>query len=116
MSAIFREKQFSKSRPYTPYIIRVLKTFEHIFVQDTPSVFLLKNQGLTQVTCAGDTRIDRVMAIAQEAKPFPIIEQFVGDTPVFIGGSTWQPDEEIILSLFSNPQFKNWKEVLSTTL
>lgn len=113
VSAIFREKQFSKSRLYTPYIIRVLKTFEHIFVQDTPSVSLLKNQGLTQVTCAGDTRIDRVMAIAKEAKQFPIIEQFVGDAPVFIGGSTWQPDEEIILSLFSNPKFNNCKFIFA---
>lgn len=113
VSAIFREKQFSKTRPYTPYIIRVLKTFKHIFVQDTPSVSLLQKQGLTHITCAGDTRIDRVMAIAQEAKQFPIIEQFVGDAPVFIGGSTWQPDEEIILSLFSDPQFKNWKFIFA---
>lgn len=113
VSAIFREKQFSKTRPYTPYIIRVLKTFEHIFVQDTPSVSLLQKQGLTHITCAGDTRIDRVMAIAQEVKQFPIIEQFVGDAPVFIGGSTWQPDEEIILSLFSDSQFKNWKFIFA---
>ena len=91
----------------------MLKTFEHIFVQDTPSVFLLKKQGLTRVTCAGDTRIDRVMAIAKEAKPFPLIEQFVGDAPIFIGGSTWQPDEEIILSLFSDPQFKDWKFIFA---
>jgi 3-deoxy-D-manno-octulosonic-acid transferase len=113
VSAIFREKQFSNLNPYTPILIRVLKTFQHIFVQDTPSVFLLKKQGLTQVSCVGDTRIDRVMAIAKEANPFPIIEQFVGDAPVFIGGSTWQPDEEVIMSLFSNPKFKNWRFIFA---
>ncbi len=113
VSAIFREKQFSIINPYTPYIIRVLKTFQHIFVQDTPSVSLLKKHGLTQITCVGDTRIDRVMAIAQEVKHFPIIEQFVGNAPVFIGGSTWQPDETLIASLFSNPEFKNWKFIFA---
>lgn len=113
VSAIFREKQFSILNPYTPILIRVLKTFRHIFVQDTPSVFLLKKQGLAQVTCAGDTRIDRVLAIAQEAKQLPIIENFVGDSPVFIGGSSWQPDEEIIVNLFSNEQFKDWRFIFA---
>ena len=113
VSAIFREKQFSQLSPYTPILIRVLKTFQHIFVQDTPSVFLLKNQGLTQLTCAGDTRIDRVMAIAKEANQFSIIKQFVGDAPIFIGGSTWQPDEEIIISLFSDTQFKDWRFIFA---
>lgn len=113
VSAIFREKQFSRLNPYTPILIRILKTFQHIFVQDTPSVFLLKKQGLTQVTCAGDTRIDRVMAIAKEANQFPIIEQFVSHAPIFIGGSTWQPDEEIIISLFSNPKFKDWRFIFA---
>lgn len=113
VSAIFREKQFSPLNPYTPILIRVLKTFQHIFVQDTPSVFLLKKQGLTEVTCVGDTRIDRVVAIAKESKHFPIIEQFVGDAPVFIGGSTWQPDEEIIINLFSDAQFKDWRFIFA---
>ncbi len=113
VSAIFREKQFSGLNPYAPILIRVLKTFKYIFVQDTPSVFLLKKQGLKQVTCAGDTRIDRVMAIAKEANQFPIIEKFVIDAPVFIGGSTWQPDEEIIISLFSDAKFKDWRFIFA---
>ena len=113
VSAIFREKQFSPLNPYTPILICVLKTFQHIFVQDTPSVFLLQKQGLTQVTCVGDTRIDRVMAIAQEANRFPIIEQFVGNAPVFIGGSTWQPDEVVITSLFSDTKFKDWRFIFA---
>ncbi len=113
VSAIFREKQFSAFNPYTPILIRVLKTFQHIFVQDTPSVFLLKKQGLTKVTCAGDTRIDRVMAIAKESNQFTIIEEFVGAAPVFIGGSTWQPDEEIIITLFSDAKFKDWRFIFA---
>jgi 3-deoxy-D-manno-octulosonic-acid transferase len=113
VSAIFREKQFSAFNPYTRILIRVLKTFRHIFVQDTPSVFLLKKQGLTAVTCAGDTRIDRVLAIATEAKPLPIIAQFVGKAPVFIGGSTWQPDEVLIASLFSATAFKDWRFIIA---
>ena len=113
VSAIFREKQFAPFNLYTPILIGVLKTFQHIFVQDTPSVFLLQKQGLTKVTCVGDTRIDRVVAIAKEANKFPIVEQFVGDAPVFIGGSTWQPDEEVIISLFSDTKFKDWRFIFA---
>jgi 3-deoxy-D-manno-octulosonic-acid transferase len=113
VSAIFRDKQFSVTNPYTPILIRVLKTFNHIFVQDTPSVFLLKKQGLTAVSCVGDTRIDRVLAISKEANRFAAIEQFVGDAPVFIGGSTWQPDEEIIATLFSDVRFKDWRFIFA---
>ncbi|MBL7814104.1 MAG: 3-deoxy-D-manno-octulosonic acid transferase [Saprospiraceae bacterium] len=113
VSAIFREKQFSKWSPYTPILIRVLKTFRHIFVQDTPSVSILQKQAIEQVTCVGDTRIDRVVAIAQEAKHFPIIEQFVQNQPVFIGGSTWQPDEAIIMSIFKQAAFDNWKFIFA---
>ena len=113
VSAIFRPKQFSKLNFYTPYIIRVLKTFKHIFVQDTPSVNLLQKQGLTNISRVGDTRIDRVLAIAHEAKQLPFIEQFVGHSLVFIGGSTWQPDEEIIVPLLKDPRFKDWKFIFA---
>ncbi len=113
VSAIFRDKQFASFNPYTPILIRVLKTFRHIFVQDTPSVYLLKKHGLTAVTQAGDTRIDRVLSIAQEAQPFPLIAQFVGDAPVFIGGSTWQPDEALIITLLADVRFKNWRFIFA---
>ena len=113
VSAIFREKQFSKFNPYAPLLLRILKRFTKIFLQDTPSVFLLKKQGLDNMVVSGDTRVDRVAAIAAENKRLPIVEQFVGNAPIFVGGSTWEGDEKEILPIFKNPKFNNWRFIFA---
>ncbi len=113
VSAIFRKKQFSKFNPYAPLLLRILKNFTKIFLQDTPSVFLLKKQGLDNMTVSGDTRVDRVAAIAAENKHLPTVEQFAGNVPVFVGGSTWEADEKAILPIFKNPKFKDWRFIFA---
>jgi 3-deoxy-D-manno-octulosonic-acid transferase len=52
--------------------------------------------GFNNVTVAGDTRFDRVFAIASYSKEIKSIAAFVGDSPCFIAGSTWEPDEDLI--------------------
>ena len=113
VSGIFREKQFAKGRLFTPIFKEMLGCFTHFFVQNTPSVILLKNAHFHNATLAGDTRIDRVKAIAHEAKTFPIIEDFIGSKPTFIGGSTWQPDEDFIVKMLENDDLKDWKIILA---
>ena len=113
VSGIFRDKQFSKWHPYAYFLKKMLACFTHFFVQTPPSVFLLKKQGFDNVTLAGDTRIDRVATLPQEGRTFPLIEKFVDDAPIFIGGSTWQPDEAVILPLLKNEHFKNWKFIFA---
>lgn len=113
ISAIFNEKQVSNNSFYNILLKRMLSCFTHIFVQNTPSVSLLQNAGFQHVSLAGDTRVDRVISIAQEVKPFPIIEQFVGQSPTLVCGSTWQPDEEIILQLLEKQAFKHWKFIFA---
>lgn len=109
VSGIFREKQFSKLNPYSYFLKKMLACFTHFFVQTPPSVYLLKKHDFNNVTLAGDTRIDRVAMLPEEARTFPLIEKFVGDAPVFIGGSTWQPDEAVISPLLQDERFKKWK-------
>jgi 3-deoxy-D-manno-octulosonic-acid transferase len=113
ISAIFRDKQFQKLNPYTPFLTKMLHCFTHIFVQDTPSVFLLKKQGLGNVEAVGDTRIDRVLAIKNEAPKYSIIKQFIESKNTLICGSTWQPDEKIILQLLKNKNFDAWQFVIA---
>ena len=113
ISAIFNKKQFFVLNLYALILKKMLRCFTHIFVQNAPSVYELKKQGLEQVTYAGDTRIDRVMSIAAEAKSFPLIEQFVGSSPTLVCGSTWQPDEEIILQLLQNQSFTHYKFIFA---
>jgi 3-deoxy-D-manno-octulosonic-acid transferase len=63
--------------------------------------------GFDNDAIAGDTRFDRVAAIAAQAKRIDLIERFKGDKPLFVAGSTWGPDEEILLELINdNPTIR----------
>jgi 3-deoxy-D-manno-octulosonic-acid transferase len=113
VSAIFRAKQFSKWNPYSSLLIRILKNFTKLFLQDNTSVELLKKHGINNTILSGDTRVDRVAAIAEEGKELPIIAQFVANKPCFVGGSTWEADEQRIISIFKNPKFKDWQFIFA---
>jgi 3-deoxy-D-manno-octulosonic-acid transferase len=113
VSAIFRAKQFSKWNPYSSLLIRILKNFTKLFLQDNASVELLKKYGINNTMLSGDTRVDRVAAIAEEGKELPIIAQFVANKPCFVGGSTWEADEQRIISIFKNPKFKDWRFIFA---
>ena len=84
-----------------------LKSFELLFVQDDNSKSLLAELGNENVVVAGDTRFDRVAQIAAAAKKIDLIEQFKGDSRLFVAGSSWGPDEELIVRLANeNPTIK----------
>lgn len=103
IASIFREKQlFFKS--YGKWYRQLLKCFTHIFVQDEESKVLLEKYHIDNVTVAGDTRFDRVSAIAAESKPIPVVEQFLGENRdrVIVAGSTWKQDEELLARYVKN--------------
>lgn len=84
-----------------------LKSFELLFVQDDNSKSLLAELGHENVVVAGDTRFDRVAQIAAAAKKIDLIEQFKWDSRLFVAGSSWGPDEELIVRLANeNPTIK----------
>ena len=86
---------------------KALRSFDALFVQNTASKNLLAEIGVENVVVAGDTRFDRVIAIAEEAEQVDVIEQFRGDARLFVAGSTWGPDEDILLPLINeNPDIK----------
>ena len=87
-------------RWYGTWFFRQLKNVTHFFVQDDTTAQLLQTHGLTNVTVCGDTRFDRVAAIAQQAKPFPEVEQFIGGRQCIIAGSTWPPDEKLLVNFY----------------
>lgn len=98
ISAIFRQDQIF-FKPYGGLFRQALGAFTHLFVQDDTSKRLLREIGIDRVSIAGDTRFDRVYTIASNAKNLPEIERFAQNAPVFIAGSTWPPDEELLLTL-----------------
>lgn len=95
VSAIFRKRQHF-FRWYGGWFTRQLKKINWFFVQNEKSAELLGSIGVKNVSVTGDTRFDRVAKIAREQKEFPLIESFIDGKPVFLAGSTWPPDEDII--------------------
>lgn len=96
ISAIFRPSQlFFKS--YGKCYLNLLKNFTHIFVQDEASEKLLAAHDVKNVSIGGDTRFDRVKEIREQAKTLPLIEKFAEKSKVLVAGSTWQPDEDLLI-------------------
>jgi 3-deoxy-D-manno-octulosonic-acid transferase len=106
ISAIFRaDSVFFKW--YGSRWRQALDSYEQIFVQNEESQALLHRIGFDNVIIAGDTRFDRVAAIAQAAKKIDIVEQFKADSRLFVAGSTWGPDEERLVELINeNPEIR----------
>ena len=113
VSSIFRPDQyFFKWHMFGKYpALKPLRQFDHLFVQNESSKKLLADSGINCVTVVGDTRLDRVIAIKNAAAPLPLVEQFAGDSPCFIAGSSWGPDEEIYIPYFA--QHKDWKLIIA---
>ena len=85
-------------KPYGNWFRKQLTAVTHFFVQDASSEKLLREYGFDNVTLCGDTRFDRVAAIARQAKSFPEVEHFINGRKCIIAGSTWPPDEKLLLA------------------
>lgn len=95
ISGIFRP-QHHFFRWYGQFFRRMLRYFDHLFVQDVASASLLKGIGIENVTVSGDTRFDRVVEIAAKAEPVEVVSNFCKHERVMVAGSSWPADEEII--------------------
>ena len=94
VSGIFRKDQ-SFFYWYGGIYRKMLSFFSQLFVQNESSSTLLQTIGLEeQVMISGDTRFDRVIAIAQKFEPISLIEKFCGSSAVIVAGSTWTEDDE----------------------
>lgn len=104
-SAIFRPNQlFFKS--YGGFYREVLTKFKHILVQNQESFDLLKSIDIQQITLAGDTRFDRVKQIVDAksgtpAEAIQFVKDFKSNRQVFMVGSAWQTDMEVLIPLMN---------------
>ena len=121
VSALFRETQ-PFFRWYGGFWRKMLGCFTHIFVQNQDSAKLLQRIGFQNVALAGDTRVDRVLKIAEGALENKIVAAFTGENLrtfqkssnfVFIAGSSWEADEAVFLSVFQKPEFQNFKLIIA---
>ena len=100
VSAIFRREQ-SFFRWYGATFRKMLRCFDRLFVQDDASRELLAAIGVTNVTISGDTRFDRVVAMAQEAKTIAFADHMERNANgrLLVCGSTWPEDERLLASV-----------------
>jgi len=73
---------------------------------------LLKDILISNVTVSGDTRFDRVWENAEQPRRLPQISEFRNEQKVFIAGSTWPADEQLVRSLVS--RYPNWKFIIAS--
>jgi len=95
VSGIFRPDQYF-FRWYGRPARGMFSVFNRIFLQDEKSGRLLESIGYHNYSVTGDTRFDRVSQIAAAAKELPVIEKFRGTESLFVAGSSWDEDEDII--------------------
>lgn len=110
VSSIFRPKQVF-FRWYARSYARVLKCITHFYVQNEESRQLLATIGIVNVTITGDTRFDRVLEIKNLSKRLPILEAFAQGHKVFVAGSSWPPDGEVLSPFFN--EHKEWRLVVA---
>ncbi len=105
ISAVFRPDQhFFKG--YGEWPRKVLQGFTKIFVQNENSKELLGFIGIDDVEVSGDTRFDRVAAVAASSDVIEIAEAFSRNHQVMVAGSTWPEDEELIFALIGQNKHK----------
>ncbi len=110
VSAIFRSNQrFFKF--HGGFYRKILKQFDHIFVQNKTVAALLKGIHIHNVSVSGDTRFDRVKSITDSVKPQEMFAEFSKDQPVLIGGSTWEQDIKVIAPFLQ--QNTEWKAIIA---
>ncbi|MFK7980012.1 MAG: 3-deoxy-D-manno-octulosonic acid transferase, partial [Saprospiraceae bacterium] len=86
IAGIFRKSQFFFKK-YAKWYLTVIQGFDYLFLQEEHSKELLAQHQIEHCEVVGDTRIDRVLGIAIEASPIPLIKQFKGERKLLMIGS-----------------------------
>ena len=103
ISAVFRPNQLF-FKPWGNVFKKILHYYTQLFVQDNKSEQLLKKHGINNVTVMGDTRMDRVINIKENALDLPIVERFASSNnkqSVLVAGSSWPEDESFLINYFN---------------
>ena len=97
--AVFRPDQFYFKKPHSNFFLPVLRDTKAILTQDEDSVELLNANGIRNCKKVGDSRFERVKLNAREDFNDSTLEAFSKNASVLICGSTWSPDEDLLIAL-----------------
>ena len=112
ISSVFRKDQIFFNF-HGSFFKKMLFFFDHIFVQNRKSKTILLENNVSHVSVTGDTRVDRVLEIQQKKKSFEKIKTFKGTTDLLIGGSTWTPEEDILIEWIHSQKDFRWKFIIA---
>lgn len=112
VSGILRENQIF-FKYYGGFFRRSLRKINWFFLQNDTSLQLLKSIGVDHASVSGDTRFDRVLQIAENTPSYAVIEEFCGNSKVFIVGSSWPEDEQILLPVLKKMLPADWKIIIA---
>lgn len=112
ISALFRENQVF-FKPYGKWMLKTMKAFEHVFVQNEISMELLNTHNFKNVSISGDTRFDRVSNQLKVDNTLSFMDAFKGNSLCFVAGSSWPEGEKIISSFINQSSLNNIKYVIA---
>jgi len=111
VSGIFRKDQYF-FKWYGKGFRKMIDWFDYIFVQDKSSYDLLQFYGYKNVALSGDTRLDRVVELVNNAKEMPLVETFKQNQLLLVAGSTWPKDDELLIRFYKDHQ-KPFKMIIA---
>jgi len=109
IAGTFRKGQFFFKK-YAKWYLRAIQDFDYLFLQEESSKNLLAQHHIHNCEVAGDSRIDRVLAIASEAPEIPLIQQFKADRKLLILGSAHPKDLRLFFDALAKILTKNYYE------
>lgn len=114
VAALFRENQ-PFFHPMGGFWRKMLSCYQHIFVQNNSSANLLYAIGIQHLSIVGDTRVDRVLKLAEEAKENDIVAAFTAQhaSKTIIVGSSWPRDENLWIEVLQKPDFQHYKIIFA---
>lgn len=95
VSALFYKNQVFFKPIGKPLVLNLKKGIHWFFHQTNESLYLADSLGLSRGSVSGDTRYDRVKENVRKAASIPFIQEFKGEHPLLIFGSSWEPEEKI---------------------
>jgi len=85
------------------------KKAQQIFLSEKNFIKDYQAKGLSNIVYNGDTRIDRVLHIANQAISLPIIREFKNDSKLIIIGSAYPVEIKHAISILQHYDFKDYK-------
>ncbi len=112
ISALFKKDQVF-FKPQGAWMRKYLNAFNHIFVQNEPSLKLVQKYGFNNVSISGDTRFDRVSNQLNIDNTLSFISEFKNNQLCVVAGSTWVEGEKLLVEYINNSSHKGLKFIIA---